>query len=53
MFRELEPKIQKKYLDTVSDSYEILTLLAEKAATAAMAVSREKENGRVVESGQR
>ena len=41
MFRELEPKIQKKYLDTVSDSYEILMMLAEKAAEAAMAVSRE------------
>lgn len=41
MFRELEPKIQKKYLDTVSDSYEILMMLAEKAAAAAMAVSRE------------
>ncbi len=41
MFRELEPKIQKKYLDTVGDSYEILMMLAEKAATAAMAVSRE------------
>lgn len=41
MFRELEPKIQKKYLDTVSDSYEILMMLAEKAAEAAMAVGRE------------
>jgi len=41
MFRELEPKIQKKYLDTVGDSYENLTMLAEKAAVAAMAVSRE------------
>src|SRR5947209_5944439 len=40
MFRELEPKIQKKYLDTVADSYEILIMLAEKAADAAMAVSR-------------
>jgi hypothetical protein len=44
MFRELEPKIQKKYLDTVGDAYEILIMLAEKAATAAMAVGR--ENGR-------
>ena len=44
MFRELEPKIQKKYLDTVSDSYEILTMLAEKAVATAMAISR--ENGR-------
>lgn len=42
MFRELEPKIQKKYLDTVSDSYEILTMLAEKAAIAATAVGRER-----------
>lgn len=41
MFRELEPKIQKKYLDTVSESYEILIMLAEKAAAAAMAVSKE------------
>jgi hypothetical protein len=41
IFRELEPKIQKKYLDTVSDSYEILIMLAEKAATAAMAVRKE------------
>ncbi|MCL5257410.1 MAG: hypothetical protein M1319_06395 [Chloroflexi bacterium] len=41
MFRELEPKIQKKYLDTVSDSYEILIMLAEKAAAAAMVVKRE------------
>src|SRR5579883_2783277 len=41
MFRELEPKIQKKYLDTVSDSYEILMMLAEKAAVAAMAVRKE------------
>jgi len=49
MFRELEPKIQKKYLDTVSDSYEILTMLAEKAATAAMAVSREGQ--RTAETG--
>ncbi|MHB8576496.1 MAG: hypothetical protein ACYDCQ_14335 [Dehalococcoidia bacterium] len=43
MFRELEPKIQKKYLDTVSDSYEILTMLAEKAAVAAMALTRESQ----------
>jgi hypothetical protein len=50
MFRELEPKIQKKYLDTVSDSYEILMMLAEKAAVAAMAVSR--EGGRTGEAGQ-
>jgi len=42
MYRELEPKIQKKYLDTVSDSYEILTMLAEKAAIAATAVGRER-----------
>jgi len=41
MFRELEPKIQKKYLDTVSDSYEILTMLAEKASLAAMSLGRE------------
>lgn len=41
MFRELEPKIQKKYLDTVSDSYEILMMLAEKAAVAAMGVRKE------------
>lgn len=41
MFKELEPKIQKKYLDTVSDSYEILMMLAEKAAIAAMAVKRD------------
>jgi hypothetical protein len=41
MFRELEPKIQKKYLDTVSESYEILIMLAEKAATAAMSMGRE------------
>lgn len=41
MFRELEPKIQKKYLDTVSEAYEILVMLAEKAATAAMAVRKE------------
>lgn len=41
MFRELEPKIQKKYLDTVSESYEILIMLAEKAAAAAMLVKRE------------
>ena len=51
MFRELEPKIQKKYLDTVGDSYEILMMLAEKAATAAMAVS--KETARGAEPGQR
>jgi hypothetical protein len=50
MFRELEPKIQKKYLDTVSDSYEILMMLAEKAAAAAMAVSR--EGGRTEEASQ-
>ncbi len=42
MFRELEPKIQKKYLDTVSDSYEILTMLAEKAAIAAASVVRDR-----------
>jgi len=42
MFRELEPKIQKKYLDTVSDSYEILMMLAEKAAVAAMAMQKDK-----------
>jgi hypothetical protein len=41
MFRELEPKIQKKYLDTVSDSYEILMMLAEKAASVALTVSKE------------
>ena len=41
MFRELEPKIQKKYLDTVSESYEILMMLAEKAAAAAMTVGKE------------
>jgi hypothetical protein len=41
MFRELEPKIQRKYLDTVSDSYEILTMLAEKAALAALSAGRE------------
>jgi hypothetical protein len=41
MFRELEPKIQKKYLDTVSDSYEILMMLAEKAASVALAVSKD------------
>ncbi|MGH2460151.1 MAG: hypothetical protein ACRDIY_14950 [Chloroflexota bacterium] len=41
MFRELEPKIQKKYLDTVSESYEILMMLAEKAAVAAMAVHKD------------
>lgn len=41
MFRELEPKIQKKYLDTVSDSYEILMMLAEKAAVAAMSVRKD------------
>ena len=51
MFRELEPKIQKKYLDTVGDSYEILMMLAEKAAAAAMAVS--KETARGAEPGQR
>ncbi|MHB0875620.1 MAG: hypothetical protein ACYC5O_06220 [Anaerolineae bacterium] len=51
MFRELEPKIQKKYLDTVSDSYEILTMLAEKAAVAAMAVGRER-TGQSGEAGQ-
>ena len=49
VFREVEPKIQKKYLDTVSDSYEILIMLAEKAA-AAMAVSR--QGGRTGEAGQ-
>lgn len=41
MFRELEPKIQKKYLDTVSESYEILMMLAERAASVALAVSKE------------
>jgi hypothetical protein len=45
MFRELEPKIQKKYLDTVSDSYEILMMLAEKAAVAAMTVNKENIRG--------
>ena len=45
MFRELEPKIQKKYLDTVGDAYEILIMLAEKAAAAAMAVGREDGRG--------
>jgi hypothetical protein len=49
MFRELEPKIQKKYLDTVSDSYKILMMLAEKAASAAMSVSRETQTS--VEQG--
>lgn len=42
MFRELEPKIQRKYLDTVGDAYEILLMLADRAATAAMAVGRER-----------
>ncbi|MGI8552440.1 MAG: hypothetical protein ACR2PL_16870 [Dehalococcoidia bacterium] len=51
MFRELEPKIQKKYLDTVSDSYEILMMLAEKAAVAAMSLSR--ENTRSAETATR
>ncbi len=51
MFRELEPKIQKKYLDTVSESYEILIMLAEKAASAAMVVK--KESGREPQSGQK
>ena len=41
MFRELEVKIQQKYLDTVADSYEILMMLAEKAAASAMAVRKE------------
>ena len=41
MFRELEPKIQKTYLDTVSEAHEILVMLADKAATAATAVCRE------------
>lgn len=45
MFHGLEPKIQRKYLDTVSDSYEILTMLVEKASLAALGASR--ENGRV------
>ncbi|MBI2761088.1 MAG: hypothetical protein HYX51_06660 [Chloroflexi bacterium] len=51
MYRELEPKIQKKYLDTVSDAYEILLMLADRAATAAMAVGRDR--GQITESGQR
>ena len=51
MFRELEPKIQKKYLDTVSESYEILIMLAEKAAAAAMGVK--KESGREPQAGQK
>jgi hypothetical protein len=49
MYRELEPKIQKKYLDTVSDAYEILLMLAEKASTAALAMSRERPQ--TMESG--
>lgn len=51
MYRELEPKIQKKYLDTVSDAYDILLMLADKAATAAMLVRR--ENAGVAEPGPR
>jgi hypothetical protein len=51
MFKELEPKIQKKYLDTVSDSYEILMMLAEKAAIAAMSVK--KESGAVADGSPR
>lgn len=51
MFRELEPKIQKKYLDTVSDAYEILLMLADRAAAAAMAVGRDR--GQPAESGPR
>ena len=51
MFRELEPKIQKKYLDTVSDSYEILMMLAEKAAVVAMGLRR--ESTRETEAGQK
>jgi hypothetical protein len=51
MYRELEPKIQKKYLDTVSDAYEILLMLADRAATAAMAVGRDR--AQAADSGQR